>query len=286
MDDMIRIKGKTSQMGTNDRLGHPDDLEGPKQTVKIKDFKISSCTVTNQDFKEFVNQTNYITEAEQFGDSFVFMPIEDNKKQNCCNTELAWWKLIKGASWLHPQGPDSSINLILDHPVVHVSHKDASAYCEWQGGRLPNEIEWEFAARGNNEEDIFPWGNKLIKNNEHQANTFQGTFPIINTKEDGYSGIAPVKTYKPNQYGLYQMIGNVWEWQSHKGAVPLTELIELYEHEKINEIKPGHSEEYVAVRGGSFLCHSSYCNRYRVAARNKMKANTSASNLGFRVVMG
>lgn len=278
----IRINGGEFMMGNPNNDGMPIDLESPQIKVYISSFEIQDTTVTNHEFKEFVDATGYITEAEKFGDSFVFHLADISENASCCqiHTELPWWHLVKGASWKHPFGSESSF--IEDHPVVHVSRNDAIAYCEWNGVRLPTEQEWEFAARANTT-TTFPWGDDFLINGEYNANIWQGNFPSLNTKKDGYLFTAPVKTYTPNNFELYQMIGNVWEWCANKAPIDLETLVK--ENPKdIWEKNKHYSDEKYAIRGGSFLCHDSYCKRYKVYSRNSQFATSSSSNLGFRVV--
>ncbi|WP_249961702.1 formylglycine-generating enzyme family protein, partial [Histophilus somni] len=181
-----------------------------------------------------------------------------------------------------PEGKGSTIRDRMDHPVVHVTWNDAMAFCEWAGFRLPTEAEWEFASRGGYENLRFPWGNDLEKNGKFWANTWQGRFPENNTGEDGYIFTAPVKSYEPNGFGLYQMIGNVWEWCLNPGRIVLDEFVLRNTSEFLKDAKTP-SRDLKALRGGSFLCHESYCVRYRNAGRNANTANSSTSNTGFRV---
>ncbi len=190
--------------------------------------------------------------------------------------------VVEGAKWNNPEGFGSDIESRMNHPVVHVSRNDAIAYCKWAGLRLPTESEWEYAARGG-VQTRYPWGNELVPNGEFMANTWQGEFPKENSLEDGYLGTAPVHQFEPNHFGLYQMIGNVWEWCSNPGKIYLEEFNKKSPQIFWEENKSVNDNEF-AIRGGSFLCHDSYCNRYRVAARNANSASSSSSNLGFRVV--
>lgn len=282
---MILIKGGTYKMGTDSKEGFAEDLEGPATEVAVGDFYMSPFTVTNQDFYKFYQETGYITEAERVGSSFVFHLLldEENKNPTWAVPGTEWWFDVPEASWRKPEGANSSIKNRMDHPVVHVSRNDALAYCHWAGTRLPTEAEWEYAARGGLENKQFPWGDNLREMGEHHANIWQGEFPTKNTKEDGYLGTAPVKTYEPNGYGLYQMSGNVWEWCLNPGKIPLTE----FQEKNWRDFYEDHhhfTNDLYALRGGSFLCHCSYCQRYRVAGRNSNTADSSTSNTGFRVV--
>ncbi|CAG7635244.1 formylglycine-generating enzyme family protein [Paenibacillus allorhizosphaerae] len=278
-EDMILLPGGSFLMGTNDREGFPADGEGPVRTVTLRPFYIDPCTVTNEEFAQFVQATGFVTEAERFGWSFVFhLFVSEETKSTTSNAAMQtpWWYVVNGADWRHPEGPDSGIEDRLDHPVIHVSWNDAAAYCAWAGKRLPTEAEWEFAARGGLVQKRYPWGDELKQGGEHHCNIWQGKFPDKNNQSDGYAGTAPVRTYGPNGYGLYQTAGNVWEWCSdwfhpsyHVHAT------------KENPAGPPSGDSRV-LRGGSYLCHKSYCNRYRVAARSKNTPDSSTGNIGFR----
>ena len=280
------ISGGSFTMGNSKSKGFAIDQEGPLTSINVLPFNISETTVTNEQFSTFVNETGYKTEAENLGLSFVFRGVLDDGKKSvdCCNTELDWWADVEGADWKHPEGPDSNIDDRMNHPVVHVTWNDACAYCDWAGGRLPTEAEWEYAARGGLEEKEYAWGDELTPEGNHHCNIWQGEFPTQNTKEDGYYGTAPVKTYEPNGYGLYQVAGNVWEWCLNPARIPL-DFFKNYPLKTFLEVTKGYHEEYMAQRGGSFLCHHSYCNRYRVAARNGNSGNSASINCGFRYVI-
>lgn len=276
---MVHLKGGTFVMGTDSKEGFPADGEGPAREINVSPFFIDRTTVTNAQFQQFVRECNYTTEAEQFGWSFVFHQFVS--KHILANdppspSQAPWWKAVEGAFWKQPEGPNSSIEKRMDHPVIHVSWNDAVAYCEWAGKRLPTEAEWEYAARGGLEQKKFPWGNRLMKNNKHHCNIWQGEFPDYNAEGDGYVGTAPVENFEPNGLGLYNVAGNVWEWCSDwfNATYPLLGI-------KDNPSGPGDGEAKV-IRGGSYLCHKSYCNRYRVAARTKNTPDSSTGNMGFR----
>lgn len=277
--DMVLIKGGEFLMGTNDAEGFLQDGEGPVRKVKVDSFYIDKYAVTNESFEKFVKETNYKTEAEQFGWSFVFHLLLTDKvlKENPRRAaQVPWWVPVNGAYWRQPEGPGSSIKDRLNHPVVHVSWNDAKAYCDWSGKRLPTEAEWELAARGGLEQKKYPWGDDLIVNGKHQCNIWQGVFPHKNTARDGYVGTCPVDTYFLNGYGLYNISGNVWEWCEDWFTTDNHSM-------KVDENPKGpETGKSKSMRGGSYLCHKSYCNRYRVAARSSNTPDSSTGNIGFR----
>src|SRR5690625_604941 len=279
-DGMVYIPGGEFLMGTDSREGYPSDGEGPVRNVGVSSFYMDTYAVTNKQFEQFINETSYVTDAEKYGWSFVFNQFvskETFKKVSQKVLQTPWWLVVNGADWKQPEGLDSTVQGREDHPVVHIAWNDAAAYANWAGKRLPTEAEWEFAARGNLEQQIYPWGNELNPNGEHRCNIWQGTFPTHNAAEDGFMGTAPAKYYPPNGFGLYQAAGNVWEWCSDwftsNPSIP-------------NTADPSGPEAGTSrvVRGGSYLCHESYCNRYRVAARTSNTPDSSTDNLGFRCV--
>ncbi len=276
---LIKLPGGSFLMGTDDKAGFPADGEGPVREVTLSPFRIMPTTVTNSQFEAFIKDTGYQTDAERYKWSFVFYGLL-SKEQLDAHPQVAvqtpWWCAVAGAVWNRPEGPGSNIRNRMDHPVVHVSWNDAKAYCHWAGVRLPTEAEWEYAARGGLVQKKFPWGDELTPKGEHRCNIWQGKFPEYNSLEDGYLGTAPAKSFRPNGYGLYNTSGNVWEWCQDWFSPDF--------HQKENKRDPqGPSEGTVRVmRGGSFLCHRSYCNRYRVAARSSNTADSSSSNMGFR----
>ena len=277
-NELILIPTGVFTMGTADPI-LPQDGEGPARRVEITQFYINKYEISNAEFAEFVKETGHVTEAETFGDSFVFELLLSNETQSQITQAVQdspWWLPVKGASWRHPEGLDSSVEDRWDYPVIHVSWNDAVAFCEWSDGkRLPTEAEWEYAARGGLADRLFPWGNNPNPKGEHWMNIWQGEFPLHNTLEDGYLGTAPVDTYYRNKFGLYNMAGNVWEWTADWWAIR-------------------HSKDFVkdptgpttggdkVKKGGSYLCHPEFCYRYRCAARSQNSPDSSASNLGFR----
>ncbi|XP_078465787.1 formylglycine-generating enzyme isoform X1 [Lampetra planeri] len=274
---MKAVPGGTFTMGTDEPIIVPDG-EGPARRVRVGAFRAHTHEVSNADFERFVTATGHVTEAESFGDSFVLSgKLSDTVRDEITQAVAAapWWLPVKGANWRHPEGPDSNITGRMDHPVVHVSWNDASTFCKWAGSRLPTEAEWEYACRGGLENRLFPWGNKMTPRGQHYMNVWQGDFPTRDTGEDGYPGTAPVKAFPPNAYGLHNMVGNVWEWTSDWWTVHHTA------EEQSNPTGPQTGSDKVK-KGGSYMCHKSYCHRYRCAARSQNTPDSSASNLGFR----
>lgn len=282
---MIFIEGNIFLMGTDSDVGFVDDLEGPTTKVTVESFYIDRYTVTNEEFLAFFLATGYVTDAERYGSSHVFKLLLNEAEREIYPTlsQTTWWHEVPGASWRKPEGKDSSIKARMDHPVVHVSRNDALAYCLWAGKRLPTEAEWEYAARGGLIGKQFPWGDDLHHDSKHYANVWQGSFPTMNTLEDGYLGTAPVDSYEPNGYGLCQTSGNVWEWCLNPGIIPLATFQQKNADQFLVE-NSHYSDGIYALRGGSFLCHCSYCQRYRVAGRNSNTALSSSSNVGFHCV--
>lgn len=270
-EKMVYLSGGEFIMGTNDHEGSPEDGEGPTRRMSVSPFYIDRHTVTNEEFMQFVQETGYKTEAEQFGWSFVFYHfVEKNKAKVIQQVPgTPWWLVVEEAYWYQPEGHGSTIDNRMDHPVIQVSWNDAIAFCDWAGKRLPTEAEWEFAARGGLEQKKYAWGDELTPNGKHHCNIWQGNFPYENTNEDGYLGTAPAQSFPTNGFGLYNVAGNVWEWCSDARQ---TDSMESQSHAS------------KVMRGGSYLCHESYCNRYRVAARSSNTSDSSTGNIGFRCV--
>lgn len=305
--DMVLIPAGRFEMGGDNKQADKDEY--PKHTVQLNAFYIDVHEVTNAQFKAFVDATKYITTAERKPDweelkktlppgtpqppdsvlvaaSLVFkttggpVNLQDYSQ---------WWEWVPGASWKHPQGPGSTINGKENYPVVHISWDDAMAYCKWSGKRLPTEAEWEYAARGGQQNNIYPWGNEHINSGLPKANSWEGNFPYLNTKTDGYITAAPVKKYAPNPYGLYDMAGNVWEWcsdwydfnyyQTAKEKITMNPQGPAQSFDPQDPYTPKRS-----LRGGSFLCNDVYCSGYRVARRMKTSPDTGMEHTGFRCV--
>ena len=274
---MIELPGGTFSMGTADLWTYPDDGEGPVHEVTLAPFRIDAATVTNARFGAFIEETGYRTDAERYEWAFVFAGLlPDDFEDTRGVAQAPWWRQVYGADWAHPEGPQSNVDDRGDHPVVQVSWRDASAFCSWAGVRLPTEAEWEYAARGGLVGAVFPWGNDLEPDGRHRMNVWQGTFPTENSLGDGYYGTAPVDTFEPNGFGLYNMTGNVWEW--------CADWYDPSYYARSTPDYPTGSEhgEARVMRGGSYLCHASYCNRYRVGARSGNGPDSNVGNLGFR----
>lgn len=275
---LVRIPGGTFTMGTDDPRGYPEDGEGPTHPVALSPYEIGRYAVTNAEFDAFVTATGHRTSAEEFGNSFVFGGLlPDDFPPTRGVAAAPWWREVLGADWRHPEGPHSDLEGRWDHPVVHVSWTDATAFCAWSGTRLPTEAEWERAARGGREGSHYPWGDEREPEGRHLMNAFQGTFPQHDSGADGWVGTAPTGSYPPNDFGLQEMTGNVWEWCSDWFA--------LDAYVSTPRVDPKGPERGAAkvMRGGSYLCHDSYCWRYRVDARSSNTPDSTTGNLGFRV---
>ncbi|MDO8993284.1 MAG: formylglycine-generating enzyme family protein [Daejeonella sp.] len=303
---MVSIPGGVFMMGADNDQADKDEY--PKHKVILDPFWIDQHEVTNDQFAKFIESTGYVTTAERKPDweelkkqlppgtpkpdesllvaaSLVFTP---QKQEVDLNDYSQWWAWVPGASWKHPEGPDSNIDGKGNYPVIHVSWDDAMAYSKWAGKRLPTEAEWEYASRGGLNNKIYPWGDEHINKGKAKANTWEGSFPYKNTAFDTFTGIAPVKSFTPNGYGLYDMAGNVWEWCLDKYRNDYYQSINNSDGIK-NPQGPADSfdpdEPYTpkrVSRGGSFMCNESYCSGYRVARRMKSSPDSGMSNLGFR----
>jgi len=274
---MITLSGGEFTMGSEDQLAYPDDGEGPRRRFSVSGFDIDEEAVSNDRFDAFVERTGYRTDAERFGWSFVFAGLlPDDFEPTQGVVHAPWWRRVQGADWRHPEGPASSLEGRGDHPVVHVSWNDARAFCSWSGTRLPTEAEWEYAARGGLDGKPYPWGDDLEPGGKHLMNVWQGEFPAHNTLADGHYGTAPVGAYVPNGFGLRNMTGNVWEWVSDRFDAAFRA------HDVDRDPQGPPSGTHRVQKGGSYLCHPSYCRRYRVAARQANTPDGSAGNLGFR----
>ena len=282
--------------------------EAPAHPVTVGDFWIDRTPVTNKQFRKFVNETGYVTVAELKPNaddypgalprmlkagSLVFTPP---KEPVDLRDWSKWWKFKFGANWRRPYGPRSSISGLEDHPVVHIAHRDAEAYAQWAGKELPTEAEWELAARGGPDGAEFAWGSDFTPGGKHMANTWQGEFPRQNLASDGYERTSPVTAFPPNGYGLYDMIGNVWEWttdwwSSKHAADPARPCCAPdaargdREQRSYDPRQPNIKIPRKVLKGGSHLCAPNYCRRYRPAARHAQPVDTSTSHVGFRCVM-
>ncbi len=308
VEGMVWIPGGTFIMGTDDAEAY--DHERPAHQVRVSGFWMDETEVTNEQFAAFVGATGYITVAERkpswedlkkqsppntppppdsllVPGSLVFIPPSEPVT---LNDYTQWWHWVAGASWKHPEGPGSDLEGRMQHPVVHIAYEDAAAYCEWADKRLPTEAEWEFASRGGVEQQRYAWGNTVKVNGRYMANTFQGSFPNRNLEEDGFERLSPVRSFPANAYGLYDMIGNVWEWTSdwyHVDYFKQLARAPLTVDPKGPEKSWDPFEPYAIKRvskGGSFLCSDEYCVNYRPSARQGTAFDSGMSNLGFRCV--
>ena len=308
-DDMVLISGGSFVMGGDSLWGRADEF--PRHEVKVSSFYIDKHEVTIEQFRAFVEATGYITTAEKKPDweelkkqlpqgtprpvdsllvaaSLVFSPPNHPIS---LNNSAIWWNWVPGADWRHPQGSKSSIKGKDNYPVVQISWDDAKAYADWAGKRLPSEAEWEYAALGGKPSSIYPWGNEPIEQGKVQANSWQGHFPNENTEKDKYYRAAPVMSFPPNGFGLYDMAGNVWEWCNDWNR---PDYYSTCAKQKVVTDPQGPSVSFDpdepfaqkrVVRGGSFLCTDQYCSGFRVAARMKTSWGTSLEHTGFRCVV-
>ncbi|MEC7837188.1 MAG: formylglycine-generating enzyme family protein [Chloroflexota bacterium] len=283
LSNMIRISQESFLMGTDYENAFVNDGEGPVREVEIDPFYVDRYPVTNKDFDMFCSQTGYITEAEKYGWSFVFFQLVSNKTKKNVSESVSgtpWWWKVDNAFWRKPYGPDSNLKDLDKHPVVHISWNDAKAYAKWIGKDLPTEAEWEIAARGGLSQKNYSWGN-----NEAQifkkCNIWEGIFPDKNTMKDGWLGTSPVDYYDPNNYGVYDTAGNVWEWCKDWFSASFHQ--NERKETRINPSGPKYGSSKT-MKGGSYLCHNSYCNRYRASARTQNTTDSSTGNLVFRLI--
>ena len=301
---MVWIEGGHFAMGSN---GHYPE-EAPVHRVRVDPFLIDRGPVTNREFGEFVADTGYVTFAEKppkaedypgalpqmlYAGSMVFSPPHHRVDTSDWSQ---WWRFAEGANWKRPYGANSPRKALSGHPVVHVTFEDALAYAVWAGKDLPTEAEWEFAARGGLEEAEFAWGDELTPGGEHMANLWQGEFPHQNLATDGYHRTSPVRAFPPNGYGLFDMIGNVWEWTSdwfasrHEAdaakacCIPANPRGAKME-QSYDPCSPELRIPRKVLKGGSHLCAPNYCRRYRPAARHAQPVDSSASHIGFRCIV-
>lgn len=271
---MVGLEGGDFLMGDAGPLANPLDGEGPVREMTVAPFRMDATAVTNRQFATFVKDTGYVTDAQRLGWSFVFAALATEEARQDPGLQAvagaAWWLAVPGADWQHPDGPGSDVRTRPQHPVTQVSHDDALAYCAWAGVRLPTEAEWEYAARGGLVGMPFPWGDELTPRGRWRCNIWQGDFPTSNDLDDGHLGTAPVKAYAANGFGLFEMTGNVWEWTADRWSMPDGSPVDA------------DAAEHRVRKGGSYLCHDSYCNRYRTSARDHSAPQDGAGNIGFR----
>jgi sulfatase modifying factor 1 len=267
-------------MGATGIGAYEADGEGPIHDVEVTPYRLGSTCVSNGEFAAFAEDTGHLTDAERFSWSFVFGGLlPDDFEDTRAVAQTPWWRQVHGADWRHPAGPQSGLADRGGHPVIHVSWNDSMAYCRWSGTRLPTEAEWERAARGGLEGAAFPWGDDLEPGGRHMMNVFQGEFPATDTGADGWVGTAPTDASEPNGYGLFNMTGNVWEWCADWYEPG------YYRNSPRHDPQGPRAGNVKVMRGGSYLCHASYCRRYRVAARSGNTPDSSAGNIGFRIAL-
>lgn len=274
--EAVRIPGGRVAVGV-DEAAIPHDGESPRRTVRLKPFSMDATAVTNARFARFVEDTGYVTEAEQFGWSICFHShIREGVETKGYHPQAPWWRQVDRANWRLINGPGSEEDWKPDHPVVQISWNDANAFAKWADGRLPTEAEWEHAARGGLDDPRFPWGNREPNDEDFfPCNIWQGVFPDNNTGADGYAASAPAKSFKPNGLGLYNMCGNVWDWTA--------DAFRIRSLKKPARARQASMKGYKTVKGGSFLCHISYCYRYRIAARTGNSPDSATTHMGFRL---
>jgi formylglycine-generating enzyme len=298
---VIRIPAGAFRMGSDEH--YPD--EAPAHHVYVDAFSINPTAITNLQFSEFIERTGYVTVAERSLDpaDFPGAPAENLVPGSLVFTETPgpvdlrhleqWWTWTPGASWRHPEGPSSSVESRLDHPAVHVAFEDAEAYATWAGEELPTEAEWEIAARGGADGQAFTWGADAVPAGRFLANFWQGEFPWRNSEADGFAGTAPVGSFPPNGFGLFDMAGNVWEWTTdwYSGAHPADPVCCVPTNPRGPDVEtsfdPAQPQFRIprkVIKGGSYLCADEYCQRYRPAARRPQMIDTGMSHIGFRTI--
>lgn len=301
LENMVFIQGNTFLMGSDTHYSE----EGPVHSAKVGGFWMDKFTVTNEQFAKFVEATGHVTAAEKAprledypgakpemlrAASVVF--CKPRSRVDLGN-HYNWWQYIPGADWRHPEGPQSSIDERAQHPVVHIAYEDAEAYAKWVGKEIPTEAEWEYAARGGLKHATYAWGEDFTPGGKHMANTWQGEFPWQNLATDGYERTAPVGQFPPNGYGIYDMIGNVWEWTTdwYSSRHPMVRTccgavnVELLRMQSCDPQMPNIPIPRRVMKGGSFLCAPNYCRRYRPAARMAQAIDTSVCHLGLRLIV-
>lgn len=273
----LLIPGGRAEVGS-DRPLLPQDGEGPRRFVQLKPFRLGETAVTNAEFAGFIAATGHVTDAERFGWSYVFHLFVPEGREMGSASGSSWWRGVEGARWDQPEGPGSDLSGRDDHPAIHISWNDANAFAQWAGGRLPTEAEWEHAARGGLAGTTYPWGDTEPDDDTNlPCNIWQGDFPRNNTAADGFVGTAPVRSFAANGYGLFNMSGNCWEWTADPFRIR-----SLKREAKVRNERAAAQAERV-LKGGSYLCHQSYCHRYRIAARIGNTPDTTTGHAGFRM---